>query len=38
VLAAVNFVEAGGARAVIADLDDSSAALEGAAGTEVVAS
>lgn len=38
VQAAVNFVEAGGARAVIADLDDASAALNGTAGTEVVAS
>ena len=37
VRAAVNFVEAGGTRAVIADLDDASAALEGASGTEVVA-
>ena len=37
VQAAVNFVEAGGTRAVIADLDDASAALEGTAGTEVVA-
>jgi carbamate kinase len=37
VLAALNFVEAGGTRAVIADLDDASAALEGTAGTEVVA-
>ena len=36
VQAAVNFVEAGGARAIIADLDDASAALEGAAGTEVI--
>ena len=37
VQAAVNFVEAGGARAVIADLDDASAALDGGAGTDVVA-
>jgi carbamate kinase len=37
VQAAVNFVEAGGARAVIADLDDASSALEGAAGTEIIA-
>ena len=37
VQAAVNFVEAGGARAVIADLDDASAALAGGAGTEIVA-
>jgi carbamate kinase len=37
VQAAVNFVESGGARAVIADLDDASAALGGGAGTEVVA-
>lgn len=35
--AAVNFVEAGGARAVIADLDDAPAALLGNAGTEIVA-
>jgi len=37
VQASVNFVQAGGARAVIADLDEASAALEGTAGTEVVA-
>jgi carbamate kinase len=37
VQAAVNFLEAGGSRAVIADLDDSSVALTGGAGTEVVA-
>jgi carbamate kinase len=30
-------VEAGGTRAVIADLDDASAALAGGAGTEIVA-
>jgi carbamate kinase len=36
VRAAVNFVQAGGARAVIADLAEASAALEGATGTEVV--
>ena len=35
--AAVHFVRAGGARAVIADLDDPSAALRGEAGTEIVA-
>ena len=35
--AAVNFVEAGGTRAVIADLDDGPAALLGNAGTELVA-
>ena len=33
----MNFVEAGGARAVIAELDDASAALAGGAGTEIVA-
>ncbi len=38
VQAAVNFVEAGGTRAVIADLDEATAALEGTAGTQVVAS
>ena len=36
VKAAVNFVEAGGARAVIADLDQASEALGGTAGTELV--
>ena len=36
VQAAVNFVEAGGSRAVIADLDDATSALEGASGSEVV--
>ena len=35
--AAMNFVEAGGTRAVIADLETGSAALEGNAGTEIVA-
>ncbi|HUL86121.1 MAG TPA: carbamate kinase [Actinomycetota bacterium] len=35
--AAVHFVRAGGSRAVIADLDDPSAALRGQAGTEIVA-
>jgi len=35
--AAVNFVEAGGTRAVIADLDEGPAALLGNAGTELVA-
>ncbi len=35
--AAIGFVEAGGTRAVIADLDDAPAALEGQAGTEIVA-
>jgi carbamate kinase len=35
--AAVGFVRAGGARAVIADLDDALAALQGTAGTEIVA-
>ena len=35
--AAVHFVRAGGSRAVIADLDDPSAALRGEAGTEIVA-
>jgi carbamate kinase len=35
--AAVNFVEAGGTRAVIADLEDGPAALLGNAGTEIVA-
>jgi carbamate kinase len=34
--AAVHFVRAGGARSVIADLDDPSAALRGEAGTEIV--
>ena len=34
--AAVSFVTAGGSRSVIADLEDASAALEGAAGTEIV--
>jgi carbamate kinase len=37
VRAAVNFVENGGARAIIADLDDASAALDGDAGTAVTA-
>ncbi len=37
VKAAVNFVEAGGTRAVIADLDQASEALAGAAGTELIA-
>jgi carbamate kinase len=37
VQAAVNFVEAGGERAIIAELDDASAALDGSAGTAVVA-
>jgi carbamate kinase len=36
VQAAVNFLEAGGARAVIADLDDAQPALAGDAGTEIV--
>jgi carbamate kinase len=36
VKAAINFVEAGGARAVIADLDQASQALGGTAGTELV--
>ena len=35
--AAVHFVRAGGSRAVIADLQDPSAALRGEAGTEIVA-
>ena len=35
--AAVGFVRAGGTRAVIADLDDAPAALQGTAGTEIVA-
>jgi carbamate kinase len=35
--AAVGFVQAGGSRAVIADLADASAALQGEAGTEIVA-
>ena len=35
--AAVGFVRAGGGRAVIADLDDALAALQGTAGTEIVA-
>jgi carbamate kinase len=34
--AAVSFVRGGGARSVIADLKDASAALEGHAGTEIV--
>ena len=34
--AAVSFVRAGGARAVIADLEDATEALRGAAGTEIV--
>jgi carbamate kinase len=34
--AAVGFVRAGGARAVIADLEDATAALAGEAGTEIV--
>jgi carbamate kinase len=38
VLAAVNFLEAGGSRAVIADLDEAQAALAGEAGTEIVPS
>ena len=37
VQAAVNFVESGGVRAIIADLDDASAALDGDAGTVVTA-
>ena len=37
VQAAVNFIEDGGARAVIADLDEAQQALAGAAGTDVVA-
>ena len=36
VQAAVNFLEAGGRRAVIADLDDGPSALAGEAGTEIV--
>ena len=35
VQAAVNFLEAGGARAVIAELDAATDALAGAAGTEL---
>jgi carbamate kinase len=35
--AAIGFVQAGGSRAVIADLADASAALQGEAGTEIVA-
>jgi carbamate kinase len=35
--AAVEFVESGGGRAVIADLDQATQALEGRAGTEIVA-
>jgi carbamate kinase len=38
VQAAIDFVEAGGERAVIADLDDGPAALEGRAGTLITAS
>ncbi len=34
--AAMGFVKAGGSRAVIADLEDASAALRGVAGTEIV--
>lgn len=34
--AAIGFVRAGGTRAVIADLEDASAALRGVAGTEIV--
>jgi carbamate kinase len=34
--AAMGFVKAGGTRAVIADLEDASAALQGTAGTEIV--
>jgi len=34
--AAMGFVKAGGTRAVIADLEDASAALRGVAGTEIV--
>jgi carbamate kinase len=37
VQAAVNFVENGGVQAIIADLDDASAALDGDAGTVVTA-
>ena len=37
VRAAVNFVENGGDRAIIADLDDASAALDGDAGTVITA-
>lgn len=37
VQAAVDFVEAGGARAAIGDLDEAVAVLEGAAGTTIVA-
>jgi carbamate kinase len=37
VQAAVNFVESGGSRAVIGDLDEAVAALAGEAGTTVVA-
>ncbi len=36
VQAAVNFLEAGGRRAVIADLDDGPSALAGEAGTEIL--
>ena len=36
VQAAIDFLEAGGARAMIADLDDAPAALGGEAGTEIV--
>jgi carbamate kinase len=36
--AAIGFVRQGGARAVIADLEDATAALRGAAGTEIVPS
>jgi len=35
--AAVRFVSEGGARAVVAELSDAVAALEGGAGTEIVA-
>jgi carbamate kinase len=34
--AAVGFIRGGGARAVVADLDDATAALRGAAGTAIV--
>jgi carbamate kinase len=36
VQAAVSFVEGGGARAAIGDLDDAVAVLEGVAGTTIV--
>lgn len=38
VTAAVDFVEGGGARAAIGDLDEAVAVLEGAAGTTIIAS